>query len=185
MAAPRFAPSRRRSDPFYESPDVVPASWSTDRPAEIEGLQPVGPSLGYPGPDQGFILTIAQRLRPRICTQSGEHIDDAINGSIGIALRRASMISRLRSPSGVGSTRIRQQSSSRSGLTHLLAFAISVITTVQPAGSLTQCQSQRCGQHPIRSHCSTRRSGRSSQAPTRSKTITSNSDRPWRSNVNL
>ena len=47
----------------------------------------MGPSLGYPGPDQGFILTIAKRLRPRICTQSGEHIDDAINGSIGIALR--------------------------------------------------------------------------------------------------
>ena len=94
MAAPRFAPSRRQSDPFYESPDVVPTSWSTDRPAEIEGLQPVGPSLGYPGPDQGFIFAIAKRLRHRICTQSGEHIDDAINGSIGIALRRASMMSR-------------------------------------------------------------------------------------------
>jgi hypothetical protein len=94
MAAPRFAPSRRGNDPFYESPDVVPDSWSTDRPAEIEGLQPTGPALGYPGPDQGFILKIAQRLRPRICTQSGEHIDDAINGSIGIALRRASLMSR-------------------------------------------------------------------------------------------
>ena len=94
MAAPRFAPSRRGSNPHYVSPDVVPDAWTTDRPAEIEGLQPTGPSLGYPGPDQGFILKIAERLRPRICTQTGEHIDDAIKGSIGIALRRASMMSR-------------------------------------------------------------------------------------------
>lgn len=94
MSAPRYAPSSNDHTPFYESPDVVPTSWSAARPGAVDGLQPNGPFLGYQGPDQGFVLTIAERLRPRICTSTGEHIDDAIAGSIGIALRRASMFSR-------------------------------------------------------------------------------------------
>jgi hypothetical protein len=50
--------------------------------------------LGDPGPDQGFALRIAQQLRPKVHLQPGEHIDDAIRGCLGVALRRASMFSR-------------------------------------------------------------------------------------------
>ncbi|HAP77259.1 MAG TPA: hypothetical protein DCR14_14385 [Acidimicrobiaceae bacterium] len=65
-----------------------------DRPAELTSFQPVGPQLGYQGPDQGFALTIANRLRPKLHLQPGEHADDAVRGCLGIALKRASLFSR-------------------------------------------------------------------------------------------
>jgi len=95
MAAPRFSPVpptvHSRS---YESPDHVPDSWTPDRPGDIEGFQPDGPRLGEQGPDQGFALHIAAQLRPKLQMQPGEHVDDAIRGCLGVALRRASMFSR-------------------------------------------------------------------------------------------
>jgi hypothetical protein len=72
----------------------VPASWSPDRPGEIEGRQPTGDQLGYQGPDQGYVLTLAARLRPTLRVSAGESTDDAIRGCINIALRRASLFGR-------------------------------------------------------------------------------------------
>ena len=73
MAAPKFAPvsplDRARG---YESPDHVPDAWVADRPAEVQGRQPVGPRLGYQGPDQGYALALAERLRPEIRCQPAE-----------------------------------------------------------------------------------------------------------------
>lgn len=95
MAAPKFSPvgptDKARA---YRAPDHVPDNWSPDRPGEIEGFQPHGPRLGSHGPDQGFALKLANRLRPKIEVGPGEHVDDAIEGCLGIALRRASMFSR-------------------------------------------------------------------------------------------
>lgn len=65
-----------------------------DRPAEIAGFQPAGPRRGNPGPDQGFALRIARQLAPSLRIQEGEHVDDAIRGCLGVALRRASLFSR-------------------------------------------------------------------------------------------
>jgi hypothetical protein len=72
----------------------VPEAWTPDRPGDIDGFQPVGPRMGDPGPDQGFALRIAARLRPKLQLQPGEHVDDAIRGCVGVATRRASMFSR-------------------------------------------------------------------------------------------
>jgi hypothetical protein len=94
MAAPKSAPAGARASKYYTSPDVVPDSWDPERPGIVEGLQPVGPRLGAQGPDQGFALTIAKRLAPKIRLQPGERLDDAIRGCLGIALRRASIFSR-------------------------------------------------------------------------------------------
>lgn len=94
MAAPRSAPAGLRASSHYRSPDVVPDSWEPDRPAEIDGLQPVGRRLGSQGPDQGFALRVAGRFRDRLHPGEGVSIDDAIRGCLGIALRRASMASR-------------------------------------------------------------------------------------------
>ena len=95
MAAPRFSPVPPTDRPrSYGSPDHVPSSWMPDRPGDIEGFQPDGPRLGEPGPDQGFALRIAARLRPKVQLQPGEQIDDVIRGCLGVALRRASMFSR-------------------------------------------------------------------------------------------
>lgn len=95
MAAPKFAPVNATDTArAYESPQHVPASWTPGRPGEIDGKQPRGASLGFQGPDQGYILTLARVARPKIKVQTGESVDDAIRGSIGIALRRASMYGR-------------------------------------------------------------------------------------------
>lgn len=94
MAAPKSAPAGTRETEYYSSPDVVPDSWDPARPGIVEGLQPTGPRLGAQGPDQGFALTIAHRLAPKLHVQEHERIDDAIRGCLGIALRRASMFSR-------------------------------------------------------------------------------------------
>lgn len=95
MAAPKFAPvSPVDNSRVYESPDVVPASWKPDRPADITGFQPEGARLGFQGPDQGFALKIANGFRDRLQLRPGEHVADAIQGCLGIALRRASVFSR-------------------------------------------------------------------------------------------
>lgn len=95
MAAPRFAPvpvtEPTRS---YESPEHVPAPWIPDRKAEIEGRQPEGQRLGYQGPDQGYVMTLAARARPRVRVQAGENVDDALRGCSLIALKRASLYGR-------------------------------------------------------------------------------------------
>lgn len=95
MAAPKFAPVSPTDDSRgYESPDHVPGAWMPDRPAEIHGFQPEGGRMGFQGPDQGFAIKIANTFRPRIRVATGESIDDAVRGCLGIALRRASMFSR-------------------------------------------------------------------------------------------
>lgn len=95
MAAPRFTPVPPTEHPrSYESPDHVPEPWTSDRPGDIEGFQPAGPRLGPQGPDQGYALHIAARLRPKLQLQPGENAEDAIRGCLGVALRRASMYSR-------------------------------------------------------------------------------------------
>jgi hypothetical protein len=95
MAAPRFSPvAPADTARYYESPDHVPESWMPDRPGEVEGFQPAADLLGNQGPDQGFALRIAERLRPKLDLQAGENADDVIEGCLGVALRRASLFSR-------------------------------------------------------------------------------------------
>lgn len=95
MAAPRFSPVPPTIHPrVYESPDHVPAAWAADRPGDFEGFQPLGPGLGDPGPDQGYALHLANRMRPKLQLQPGESADDAVRGCLGAATRRASMYSR-------------------------------------------------------------------------------------------
>jgi hypothetical protein len=95
MAAPQFVPTSPVDRPrSYESPDHVPEAWKADRPAEVTGRQPTGPQLGYQGPDQGYGLLLAERFRDRLQLQPGEVADDAIQGCLGVALRRASIFGR-------------------------------------------------------------------------------------------
>ena len=95
MAAPKFAPVSPVDDArVYGSPDIVPGSWTPNRPGDLIGFQPEGARLGFQGPDQGFALKIANGFRDRLRLQPGEHAADAIQGCLGIALRRASIFSR-------------------------------------------------------------------------------------------
>jgi hypothetical protein len=72
----------------------VPETWRADRPAEVHGRQPVGPRLGYQGPDQGYAITLAERIRGEVRCQPGEAVDDAMSGCTALAMRRASLFGR-------------------------------------------------------------------------------------------
>lgn len=95
MAAPKFTPvaptEHARS---YRSPDYVPDRWLPDRPGDLDWRQPVGPRLGYQGPDQGYGLKLAERVRAEVQVQDGESVDDALVGGTAIGMRRASLFGR-------------------------------------------------------------------------------------------
>lgn len=95
MAAPQFVPTDPTERPrAYQGPSTVPSRWTGNRPADIPGRQPSGAHLGSPGPDQGYALLLAERLRPRVSVSAGESVDDALSGCLGIALRRAALYGR-------------------------------------------------------------------------------------------
>jgi hypothetical protein len=95
MAVPKFAPGAPLEDARgYESPPHVPDGWTPDRPAELTGRQPQGARLGFQGPDQGYALTLAARVRQEVLVQAGESVDDALAATTAIGLRRASLFGR-------------------------------------------------------------------------------------------
>jgi hypothetical protein len=96
MSAPEFVPRAViGGTPSYESPPRRPDSWLAVRPGDLAGSrQPAGPLLGVQGPDQGYALTLARRLRDQLVLADGERADDAIAGCLGIALRRAALFGR-------------------------------------------------------------------------------------------
>ena len=95
MAAPEYVPKPTDDKArVYESPPWRPDSWMADRPAELDGRQPVGPRLGSPGPDQGYALKLANQFRGRLVLTPGEHEDDALSGCMALAMRRAALFGR-------------------------------------------------------------------------------------------
>jgi len=91
MAAPQYSSSPAvDTTRIYGSPQHVAPSWTSDRPAEITGRQPTGERLGYQGPDQGYVLTLASHLRPKVVVTKNERVEDVLLGCTLIALRRAS-----------------------------------------------------------------------------------------------
>jgi hypothetical protein len=96
MSAPEFVPHKAgRSGKAYESPPRRPDSWLAVRPGDLDGrAQPGGPGLGVQGPDQGYALTLARRLRDQLVLTAGESADDAVAGCLGVALRRAALFGR-------------------------------------------------------------------------------------------
>ena len=96
MSAPEFVPTKAgRHGKAYESPPRRPDSWLAVRPGDLQGRgQPGGPGLGVQGPDQGYALTLARRLRDQLVLADGERADEAIAGCLGVALRRAALFGR-------------------------------------------------------------------------------------------
>jgi hypothetical protein len=97
MAAPEYVPvpPTQKVRLPWESPDHVPPPWMLDRPAEVAtGRQPVGPRLGYPGPDIGYALTLLPVIRDELHLAPLEHADDAEVGCVNIAMRRAAIYGR-------------------------------------------------------------------------------------------
>jgi hypothetical protein len=70
------------------------ASWRADRPADLEAGQPTGALLGRPGPNVGYALTLANRVRDKISLAPHESADDAIAVVSELAMRRAASFGR-------------------------------------------------------------------------------------------
>jgi len=95
MAAPEYVPHPPTDKPrVYASPPWDGDAWLADRPGELDDHQPLGPRLGYPGPDQGFALKLAEQFRDKLVLTPGEHAADAISGCTAVALKRASLFGR-------------------------------------------------------------------------------------------
>jgi hypothetical protein len=95
MAAPEYVPVKPMDDVrTYESPPRRPESWLPVRPGDLRGNNPQGARFGNPGPDQGYAVVLAKRLRERLHLEPGEDVDDVIAGSVGVALKRASLLGR-------------------------------------------------------------------------------------------
>jgi hypothetical protein len=95
MAAPEYVPRPKDEHPrVYESPPWAPAPWFADRPGELDGPQPHGPRLGYPGPDQGYALRLVRHFEGKLVLTPGEHEEDAIAGCVEVANKRASLFRR-------------------------------------------------------------------------------------------
>jgi hypothetical protein len=95
MAAPEYVPTKAAQQArTYSSPPQRPGGWTADRPGDLDGRQPSGTKLGSQGPDQGYLLTLAELFRDRLHLHQGEHPDDAIAGATAVGLKRASSFGR-------------------------------------------------------------------------------------------
>ncbi len=94
MAAPDYVPVPLSEQPRESLRLPPPRPWMADRPADLQRGQPVGPKLGRPGPDQGYLLKLAERFTDRVEVADGEQIDDALAGCQAVALRRAALFGR-------------------------------------------------------------------------------------------
>jgi hypothetical protein len=94
MGAPEYVPASSSPVRTYSSPPRRAGSWTADRPGELEGRQPEGGRLGTPGPDAGYALSLAARLRGRLHLLDGEHEADALAGAAAIGMKRAGLFGR-------------------------------------------------------------------------------------------
>jgi hypothetical protein len=95
MAAPEYVPVKPIDDVrTYESPPRRPDSWLATRPGDLAGSNPRGERFGNMGPDQGYGLILAKRLVDKLHLDAGENPEDAIEGALSVALKRASILGR-------------------------------------------------------------------------------------------
>jgi hypothetical protein len=96
MTQPKFAPVAESGEvrEAYKLP--VAAEWVSHRPSDYRAAPHVAhrPNTGIPGPDQGYVLYLADRLHHRLQLTDAEHADDVLMGAAMIGLRRASLYGR-------------------------------------------------------------------------------------------
>ena len=80
----------------YTSPRCRLGSWRADRPGEVLAgdRDTTGAGLGYPGPDQGYVLRLVHLFEPQLRLAAGEDSADVIAGGVAVALKRASLFGR-------------------------------------------------------------------------------------------
>lgn len=100
MPTDPFVPERIENEPRQE-PNLPPGvkmpparSWVADRPGDLPAGWPTGKLLGSPGPNVGYALLLAERVRDQLALAPHEHVDDAIAVVAEIAMRRAALFGR-------------------------------------------------------------------------------------------
>ena len=95
MAQPTFVPVADADRVRPSIPAPVPTRGRTGRPGEVRSaILPSGRGLGTTGPDQGYALTLAHRLAPRLRLAEGEDRHDAALGVALLGARRAALAGR-------------------------------------------------------------------------------------------
>ena len=95
MAAPEYVPVPPQTPVrAYESPPRRLDSWLAVRPGDHEHGQPRGDGFGVPGPDQGYALSVATTVFRPILQVGNVDPDDAVDGCLGVALKRAALFGR-------------------------------------------------------------------------------------------
>jgi hypothetical protein len=93
VAAPEYVPNTLAERP-RRGLQLPPSRRDLVKPASLGPAQPTGPMLGNPGPDPGYALKLAEHVRGEIQVGPGEHVEDAVAGSVGVAMRRAASFGR-------------------------------------------------------------------------------------------
>ena len=68
--------------------------WRADRPGDLVAGQPTGELLGHPGPNVGYAVTLANRLRDKITLSAHESMDDALAVISELGMKRAASYGR-------------------------------------------------------------------------------------------
>ena len=69
-------------------------AWKADRPGDLVAGQPTGDLLGRPGPNVGYAVTLAGRLRDAVQLAPHEHAADALAVISELAMKRAASFGR-------------------------------------------------------------------------------------------
>lgn len=98
MAAPEYVPTDTRSRVPRPGLPMPPSRRSAGavarRPGALGTQQPVGPSFGRQGPDQGYALVLARSFEDRLVLAEGETKHDVVAACVAVALKRASLFGR-------------------------------------------------------------------------------------------
>jgi len=69
-------------------------AWTADRPGDLVAGQPTGNLLGRPGPNVGYAVSLAARLRDSLQLAPHEHAADALAVIAELAMKRAASYGR-------------------------------------------------------------------------------------------
>lgn len=69
-------------------------SWTADRPGDLVAGQPTGNLLGRPGPNVGYAVTLAARMRDSVRLAPHEHLADALAVIAELGMKRAASYGR-------------------------------------------------------------------------------------------
>jgi hypothetical protein len=95
VAQPTFVPVSDADRVRPSIPAPIPTKVRANRPGELRSPRvPSGKGVGTTGPDQGYALSLASRLAPRLHLAEGEDRHDVALGTALLGSRRAALAGR-------------------------------------------------------------------------------------------